>query len=70
MPHKFDAKNAEILDSPDRIQFLNPESILDKLGLQEDEAVEADGALIITNFSINLDIPRCKYCLMRYTYAN
>ncbi len=32
MPHKFDVQNAGILDSPDRIQFLNPESILDKVG--------------------------------------
>ena len=33
MVHKFDAKKAGILDSPDRMQFLNPESILDKLEL-------------------------------------
>ena len=33
MVHKFDAKKAGILDSPDRTQFLNPESILDKLRL-------------------------------------
>lgn len=33
MAHKFDAKNAGILDSPDRARFLNPDIILDKLGL-------------------------------------
>ncbi len=31
MPHKFDVTNAGILDSPERIQFLNPDSILDKV---------------------------------------
>ncbi len=34
MSHKFDVKRAEILDSPDRTQFLNPDSILDKIGLE------------------------------------
>ncbi|MFZ2410995.1 MAG: class I SAM-dependent methyltransferase [Candidatus Methanoperedens sp.] len=41
MPHKFDAQNAGILDSPERFQFLNPDSILDKLGLSR-ETVLAD----------------------------
>ena len=41
MPHKFDVKNAEILDSPERIQFLNPDGILDKVGLSK-EMVLAD----------------------------
>ena len=39
MPHKFDVKNAEILDSPERIQFLNPDSILDKVGLGKEMAL-------------------------------
>ncbi len=39
MAHKFDAHNAGILDSPGRIQFLNPETILDKLGLTEEMAL-------------------------------
>jgi ubiquinone/menaquinone biosynthesis C-methylase UbiE len=39
MVHKFDAKKAGILDSPDRTQFLNPESILDKLGLTGEMAL-------------------------------
>lgn len=39
MVHKFDAKKAGILDSPDRMQFLNPESILDKLGLTGEMAL-------------------------------
>lgn len=33
MAHKFDAKNAGILDSSDRRKFLNPDSILEKSGL-------------------------------------
>lgn len=41
MPHKFDVKNAEILDSHERILFLNPDSILDKVGLRS-EMVLAD----------------------------
>lgn len=41
MPHKFDVNNAEILDSPERFQFLNPDSILDKVGLGK-EMVLAD----------------------------
>lgn len=41
MPHKFDVKNAEILDSLERIQFLNPDGILDKAGLSK-EMVLAD----------------------------
>lgn len=39
MPHKFDAMNAEVLDSPERIQFLNPDSILDKVGLGKEMAL-------------------------------
>lgn len=39
MVHKFDAKKAGILDSPDRMQFLNPESILDKLRLTGEMAL-------------------------------
>lgn len=41
MVHKFDVKSAEILDSTERIRFLNPESILDKLGLSK-EMILAD----------------------------
>jgi SAM-dependent methyltransferase len=41
MAHKFDVKRAEILDSQDRMQFLNPNSILDKIGLNR-EMVLAD----------------------------
>ncbi|SNQ62560.1 class I SAM-dependent methyltransferase [Candidatus Methanoperedens nitratireducens] len=41
MAHKFDVKRAEILDSPDRIQFLNPDSILDRIGLDR-EMILAD----------------------------
>lgn len=37
MAHKFDAKKAGILDSPDRAQFLNPDSILEKLGLDREQ---------------------------------
>lgn len=33
MAHKFDVKRAEILDNQDRKQFLNPDSILDRIGL-------------------------------------
>jgi ubiquinone/menaquinone biosynthesis C-methylase UbiE len=33
MAHKFDVKKAGILDSTDRAQFLDPDSILEKLGL-------------------------------------
>jgi ubiquinone/menaquinone biosynthesis C-methylase UbiE len=36
MAHKFDAKKAEILDSADRQEFLNPDSILEKAGLDND----------------------------------
>ncbi len=36
MAHKFDAKNAGILDSIDRHKFLNPDSILEKAGLDSD----------------------------------
>ncbi len=41
MPHKFDVNNAEILDSPERFQFLNPDSTLEKVGLGK-EMVLAD----------------------------
>lgn len=41
MSHKFDVKRADILDSPDRKQFLNPDSILDRIGLNR-EMVLAD----------------------------
>ncbi len=41
MAHKFDVRNAELLDSPDRLQILNPDTILDKLGLNR-ETVFAD----------------------------
>ncbi|MCZ7392845.1 MAG: class I SAM-dependent methyltransferase [Candidatus Methanoperedens sp.] len=41
MAHKFDVKSAEILDSPERILFLNPDGILDKAGLSR-EMVLAD----------------------------
>lgn len=33
MAHKFDVKSAEVLDSAERVLFLNPDSILDKAGL-------------------------------------
>ncbi len=33
MTHKFDARNAEILDSQDRMEFLNTDMILGKIGL-------------------------------------
>lgn len=33
MPHKFDVRDVEILESPERLQFLNPDVILDKVGL-------------------------------------
>lgn len=39
MVHKFDVKNAEILDSPDRIEFLNPDRILDRLELSKETAL-------------------------------
>ncbi len=35
MPHKFDVKNVEILESPERLQFLNLDAILDKVGLSK-----------------------------------
>ncbi len=41
MTHKFDARNAEILDSKDRMKFLNTDMILDKIGLNG-EMVLAD----------------------------
>lgn len=41
MPHKFDVANVEILESPERLQFLNPDVILDKVGLGK-EMVLAD----------------------------
>ncbi len=36
MSHKFDAKKAEILDSADRREFLNPDSILKKAAFDGD----------------------------------
>ncbi|HEY9205453.1 MAG TPA: methyltransferase domain-containing protein [Candidatus Methanoperedens sp.] len=33
MAHKFDVRKAEILDNPERLQILNPDTILDILGL-------------------------------------
>ncbi len=41
MPHKFDVKDVEVLESPERLQFLNPDVILDKVGLRK-EMVLAD----------------------------
>lgn len=41
MAHKFDAKKAGILDNQERVQFLNPDSILEKLKLSG-EMVLAD----------------------------
>ncbi|VVB84144.1 Putative arsenite methyltransferase [uncultured archaeon] len=39
MAHKFDAKNAGILESVDRQKFLNPDSILEKAGLDSDTVI-------------------------------
>ncbi|PKL54337.1 MAG: class I SAM-dependent methyltransferase [Candidatus Methanoperedenaceae archaeon HGW-Methanoperedenaceae-1] len=36
MAHRFNIKKAELLDSPDRRSFLDPDSILGKLGLEKD----------------------------------
>lgn len=36
MAHKFDAEKAEILESADRRKFLNPDSILEKAGIDSD----------------------------------
>lgn len=41
MAHKFDVRDAEILESPERLQFLNPDHILDKVGLSR-EMIFAD----------------------------
>ncbi len=41
MAHKFDVKRAGILDNQDRKQFLNPDIILDRIGLDR-EMVLAD----------------------------
>jgi ubiquinone/menaquinone biosynthesis C-methylase UbiE len=41
MPHKFDAGKAHVLDSPERMQFLDPETIFDLIGLEK-EMVFAD----------------------------
>lgn len=41
MPHKFDVKDAEILESAERLQFLNPEIVLDRIELNK-ETVLAD----------------------------
>jgi len=39
MAHKFDSKKAGILDSADRVQFLDPDSILEKLGLDRGQVL-------------------------------
>ena len=39
MAHKFDAKKAGILDSTDRAKFLDPDSILGKLGLDSEHVL-------------------------------
>ncbi|MCX9012862.1 MAG: class I SAM-dependent methyltransferase [Candidatus Methanoperedens sp.] len=36
MAHKFDVRSAEVLDSPDRKRFLDPDSVLDKIGLRKE----------------------------------
>jgi len=36
MAHRFDIKKAEVLDSPERMEFLNPERIMGMLGLEKD----------------------------------
>jgi|GEM_PF-150225 len=36
MPHKFDVRDVGILESPERLQFLNPDIILDKVGLRKE----------------------------------
>lgn len=41
MVHKFDAKNADLLDNPERAKILDPDSILEKLELTK-ELVIAD----------------------------
>ena len=41
MVHKFDVNNADILDSQDRMKFLNPDKIFDRLRLNK-EMVLAD----------------------------
>ncbi len=41
MPHKFDAAKAHVLDRPERMQFLDPETIFDMIGLEK-EMVFAD----------------------------
>jgi ubiquinone/menaquinone biosynthesis C-methylase UbiE len=41
MPHKFDVKDAEILESAERLQFLKPEIVLDRIELNK-ETVLAD----------------------------
>jgi ubiquinone/menaquinone biosynthesis C-methylase UbiE len=41
MPHKFDAAKANVLDSPERMQFLDPGKIFDIIGLEK-EMVFAD----------------------------
>ncbi len=44
MSHKFDAKNAAVLDDPGRKEFLNPEAILDMLNLNENSVFVDVGA--------------------------
>ncbi len=51
MPHKFDIRDVEILESPDRMQFLNPGVILNKVGLRK-EMIIADPACGTGYFTI------------------
>ncbi len=41
MPHKFNVEDVEILESSERLKFLNPDNILDKVGLSR-EMIFAD----------------------------
>ncbi len=61
MTHKFDARNAEILDSQDRMKFLNTDMILDKIGL-EGEMVLADLGCGTGYFSLSNKIYRLFIC--------
>ncbi|MBW6517497.1 MAG: class I SAM-dependent methyltransferase [ANME-2 cluster archaeon] len=44
MSHKFDTKNASVLDDPQRRKFLNPDAILDMLDLNENTVFVDIGA--------------------------
>ena len=44
MSHKFDVKNAAVLDDPDRRDFLNPEAILDMIPLDKNTVFVDVGA--------------------------